>query len=89
VDDPPRLLARSDAEYPEMERRAGVEGTVWLEATVNADGTVAGISVSRGASPGLDRAAVEALQRADFAPARRDGVPVEVRVQFAVEFRPL
>ncbi len=87
VDDPPHLLARSDADYPEMERRAGIEGTVWLEATVNADGTVADVLVSRGVSPGLDPAAVEALHRAEFAPARLDGMPVAVRVEFAVEFR--
>jgi protein TonB len=74
-------------EYPEMERRAQIEGRVFLQFVVNEDGTVSEVRVTRGVSPGLDAAAVAAVRRARFLPGRQNGRPVRVRFSLPINFR--
>lgn len=71
--------------YPDAARRAGAEGTVLTEAAVDGQGRVTGVRVLAGSFPELDRAAVEALERWRFEPARRGGQPVLYR--YRQEFR--
>ncbi len=54
------------------------EGRVRVRLLVRSDGTVASaeVVVSSG-DPELDRAALDALGRWRFEPARRDGVPID------------
>lgn len=73
--------------YPDIERMAGVEGRVFLQFVVNEDGSVSDIEVMRGVSPGLDRAAVEALRRARFQPGMQRGRPVKVRFAIPIVFQ--
>jgi protein TonB len=74
--------------YPEMERRAGVEGRVFLQFVVNGDGTVSDITVTRGVSPGLDAAAVQAVRtQARFRPGMQRGRPVRVQFSLPINFR--
>jgi len=73
--------------YPEMERRAGVQGRVFLQFIVNEDGSVSDIVVTRSVSPGLDAAAVAALRSARFTPGIQRGRPVKVRFSLPVNFR--
>jgi protein TonB len=80
-------LASIQPTYPEMERRAGIEGRVFLQFVVNEDGSVTEVTVTRGVSPGLDRAAVEAVQRARFRPGMQRGRAVRVRFSLPVNFR--
>jgi protein TonB len=70
-----------------MEHRAGIEGRVIVQFVVNEDGAVSDIVVTRGVSPGLDRAAVEAAQRARFRPGMQAGRPVRVRFALPINFR--
>lgn len=76
-------------EYPEEERRAGVEGKTVIEVEVLADGTVGSAQVKQGVPghPELDRAAVEAVMNWKFEPATRDGKPVGMTVNIPLEFR--
>lgn len=74
--------------YPLMSRRLGEEGLVTLEVEVLADGRVGKVRVMR--DPGFARlrdAAVDAVRRARFEPARRDGRPVASRIIVPVRFR--
>jgi protein TonB len=73
--------------YPELDRRVGNEGRVLLRFVVNEDGSVSDVVVTRGVSPGLDRAAVEAVQRARFRPGMQRGRAVKVRFSLPVNFR--
>ena len=83
----PELLREVRPEYTEDARRMGVEGDVVLEIIVRSDGSVGGIQVLQGLRGGLDRRAIEAVRQWRFAPARRHGVPVDVVVEVAVEFK--
>ncbi len=83
---PPALLHEVKAQYTEEARRRGMEGEVVLEIVILADGTVGNIEVLRGLGFGLDRQASEAVRRWRFRPAHRQGSPVDVIVEVAVEF---
>lgn len=84
----PVLLSKVDPRYPEVARRAGVEGTVILDATISETGRVTDVEVLRGLPLGLSEAAVEAVQRWHYRPARRRFGPIvahkTIRIVFAL-----
>lgn len=84
--EPPRLLREIKADYTDEARRRGVTGDVVLEIVVRRDGSVGDITVLKGLGSGLDQRAVAAVRQWRFAPARRQGAPVDVIVEVAVEF---
>lgn len=74
--------------YPESARRQGIEGTSLLRLLILIDGRVGEVLVERSAGhPDLDRAAVEAIKRWHFEPARRDHRAVAAWAVLPVEFR--
>jgi TonB family protein len=82
----PRLLHEVKAVYTEDARKRGLTGEVVLEIVVRRDGTVGEVTVRRGIGAGLDERAVAAVRQWRFAPARRQGEPVDVVVEVAVDF---
>jgi protein TonB len=72
--------------YTEVARRAGLQGTVIVEAVIDEKGRATEIRVLRGLPMGLDRAAVEAIQRCPFKPAMMAGRPVKVYFNLTVNF---
>ncbi len=98
---PPKVVSAAGTDYPGegfrfVVRRqdlgsglqvVGAEGTVSLRALVLAGGTVGDVTVeSSSGSAVLDRAAVEAVLRWRFAPATRDGVPIDAFVTFKIRY---
>jgi protein TonB len=83
---PPRLLHEVKADYTEDARRRGVSGEVILEIVVRRDGGVSDIKVLHGLGGGLNERAIDAVRQWRFAPAQRQGVPVDVIVEVSVEF---
>jgi periplasmic protein TonB len=84
---PPSLLKEVKPDYTEDARRRGISGDVELEIVVRSDGTVGDVRLQRGLGAGLDQRAIDAVRQWRFAPARRLGVPVDVLVEVAVEFK--
>jgi TonB family protein len=74
-------------EYPEMARRAGVEGRVHVEFVVDPDGNVRDARVVRGAGAGLDEEALRVVRAARFIPGRQRGQAVHVRMTLPITFR--
>ncbi len=74
--------------FPREARFAGSVGIVVLFVRVSAKGAVteARIEESTGSGP-LDRAALDAVARWRFLPARLDGAPVDSEVFVPVRFR--
>lgn len=85
--DPPRLLREVKPDYTEEARRRSLTGEVLLEIVVRRDGSVGDVRLLRGLGSGLDQRATEAVRQWKFAPARRQGTPVDVIVEVAVEFK--
>ena len=72
----PEPRAKTDIEYTEEARAAGVEGRLLLEVTVDADGNVTAVKVLAGVDPGLDAAAIATVKTWRFQPAMACGKPV-------------
>lgn len=86
--EPAVLLSKVDPVYPEAARRAGVEGTVVLDAFVGRSGRVEEVQVLRGLPLGLSESAREAVRRWQYRPARGQAGPVAshktVRIVFTL-----
>jgi protein TonB len=90
--EPPRYEAGGKSNpwprYPAAARRRGIEGEVLVEVRVGADGAPAGVEILRSSGSALlDAAAVEALERWRFEPARSGGRPVAGTVEIPVTFK--
>jgi periplasmic protein TonB len=74
--------------YPATALRNSQEGWVDVQYTVNVDGSVSNISVVS-AEPRhvFDSAAIDALRRAKFSPALRDGTAIASQQQKRIEFK--
>ncbi|BCX19273.1 MAG: hypothetical protein KatS3mg117_2955 [Geminicoccaceae bacterium] len=74
--------------YPTVARRRGIEGTVTLEVKVSASGLAEQVALARSSGSALlDEAALEAVRRWRFRPARRGGEPVPGVVTVPITFR--
>ena len=74
--------------YPPAPRRLGIQGTTMLRVHVLADGRIGDVLVERSAGhPDLDHAAMDAVRRWRFDPARRGLEAVAMWVLLPVEFR--
>jgi TonB family protein len=85
--EPPRLLREVKADYTEDARQRGIAGDVVLEIVVRRDGSVGDVKVLQGLAAGLNDRAVQAVRQWRFSPAQRQGTPVDVIVEVAVEFK--
>ncbi len=84
---PPVPLQREAPAYPDAVRAIGIEGTVEIALTVLRDGSVGWVNVARAEPRGyFEQAATEGVRRWRFAPALKDGEPVECRLRTRVRF---
>lgn len=73
--------------YPDMEYEAGIQGKVYVEFTVEKDGSVQDVRVRRGVSPGLDKEAVRMVQNMPkWSAGKMNGKSVRVRFTLPVSF---
>ena len=72
--------------YPDVARKAGVEGDVILRIYVSSDGRVTGLKVLDG-PPILVRAAVEAVQQWKYHALKMNGEPIAAVTTMIVSFR--
>ncbi|MEA2603388.1 MAG: hypothetical protein QOF89_4380 [Acidobacteriota bacterium] len=82
----PEILHQVQPRYSELARRAGVQGTVIVEAVIDEQGEVTRVRLLHGLPMNLDRAAVEAIQQWRFKPAMMGGHPVKVYYTLTVNF---
>lgn len=83
---PVKIFAPSPQYTPEA-RAARVQGVVIVQAIINCDGEVTNTNVLKGLPLGLTEAAVEAISRWRFEPARQNGTPVMVFYNLTINFR--
>jgi TonB family protein len=82
----PVVVREVKPNYPESVKAEGIRGTVEMEGTVEPDGTITGIRVTRALDPRLDEEAVKALRQWRFRPGQKDGVAVRVQVNVEMSF---
>jgi periplasmic protein TonB len=78
----PQLLDEVKAPYPPQARKDGVEGDVILLLTIDDHGNVAKVRKVVGIGHGLDEAAIDAVKRFKFKPARYNGVAVATEIRW-------
>jgi periplasmic protein TonB len=83
----PKLVHQVRADYPEIARRSGLEGTVLVHALVDVNGRVDKVKLIQGVHPILDKAALEAARKCQFTPARQREIKVKVWVAIPYRFR--
>lgn len=82
---PPAKVRDVRPVYPADARLAGIQGVVILEATIASDGHVAQACVLRSV-PGLNEAAIEAVNQWAFTPTLLNGMPVPLVMTVTVNF---
>ncbi len=83
----PRFLRRQMPVYPQIARRLGKEGNVLLRLTIDEKGNLLNVEVIEKAGYGFTEAAVEAVKKSAFLPAKKDGKPIPCRAILPVKFQ--
>lgn len=85
----PVAISLPTPKYPEMARKAQIEGKVYVEVLIDTRGKVrdARIVVGSGANAGFEEAALEAAWKGEWRPAMQNKQPVAVRVSYPVVFK--
>jgi protein TonB len=92
VEEMPELMGglasiQSKINYPEIAKKAGVEGRVIVQFVVNEQGKVTDPVVVRGIGAGCDEEAIRAVQQAEFKPGKQRGKPVRVKMSLPITFK--
>lgn len=78
---------QSEIKYPELARKAGIEGRVFVQFVVDENGNVQNPKVVRGIGGGCDEEALRAVKKMSFTPGMQRGKPVKVQFSLPVVFR--
>jgi TonB family protein len=73
--------------YPDIARRAGIEGRVVVQFVVDEEGNVVDPFILRAIGAGADEAAIEAIRSVRFNPGVQRGRAVKVVMQMPIVFR--
>lgn len=78
----------SNVQYPEIAKRAGVEGKVYVSFVVEKNGSIAEVRVAKGIGAGCDEEALRVVKMmSNWKPGKQNGKPVRVRVLIPFTFK--
>ena len=87
-DDHPQPMTSIRPTYPEIAQEAGIEGVVVVQAFIDKKGRVKETLILKGVpNTGLDEAAMEAIRRTRFKPAKQRERAVGVWISIPVNFK--
>ena len=78
---------QSKIKYPEIAKKAGVEGRVFVQFIVDEQGNVVNPEVARGIGAGCDEEALRAIRTAKFKPGKQRGQAVRVKMSLPITFK--
>jgi len=92
VENPPKLIGglksiQQKIKYPEMARKAGIEGRVYVQFIVGTDGKVENPQVIKGIGGGCDKEALRVVKQAKFEAGKQRGKPVPVQYSLPIVFK--
>lgn len=86
-EEPPELVRMVMPEYPRKAKGDGIEGYVLLNIIIDEKGDVVSARIAIAEPRGIfEDAAIQAVMKWKFRPARQKGVPIKVMIPQAVEF---
>ncbi len=83
----PQIVKKVQPVYPEIARKAGLEGTVWVKIWVDKQGKAKKVVIQKSASEIFDQSAVDAAMQMVFTPAMMQNGPVDVWVSIPFHFK--
>lgn len=87
VEPAPIVNIQTLVEYPEVAKRAGLEGKVIVSALIDKDGKVIKVEIDKSDYPVFEEAARKAMMKARFTPARQNGEPVKLWYTLPIVFK--
>ena len=87
VEKQPTAIKAPPPLYPEIARRAGVEGTVWVKIWVDKEGKAKKAQIIRSDAELFNQAALDAAMQWSFTPAVMNNGPVAVWVSIPFKFK--
>jgi periplasmic protein TonB len=73
--------------YPDMAKRAKLEGKVYILVLISEKGVVDDAKVIKGLGLGCDEAALAAVKKAKFNPGKNGGAAVKAKLTMAINFK--
>ena len=83
----PRCIKCPGVRYPEVARRAKLEGSVLVSFIVTETGTVEAIEIEQSGGEVFDRAVIDTAKAWQYEPATKNGVRVKLRMRRRFTFR--
>ncbi|PKD45033.1 TonB family protein [Rhodohalobacter barkolensis] len=92
VEEMPELIGgleslQQQIQYPDMARRAGIEGRVYVQFIVDENGNVDDPRIIRGIGGGADEEALRVVSQAKFKPGMQRGRPVRIQYSLPIMFK--
>jgi len=82
-----RSYVSANMKYPEVAAENGIQGRVFVQFVVEADGRITNVKVLRGVDPALDKEAVRVIESSPkWNPGKQRGKPVRVSYTFPITF---
>jgi len=72
--------------YPEIAMIAGIDGKVYVLASIDENGYVTNAKIIKGIGAGCNEAALDAVKQTKFTPAMKDQKPIKVEVLIPIVF---
>ena len=73
--------------YPDMAKRAKLEGKVYVLILINEKGAVDDAKVIKGVGLGCDEAAQSAIKKTKFNPGKNGGVAIKAKLTMGINFK--
>ena len=83
---PPKIIL-AEKKYPERAKKAGKEGEVILQLTIDEKGIPKDIVPLTNLGFGLEDAAIELLKKSTFRPATKGGKPISLLIEIPIDFK--
>ena len=87
VDKEPTVISKKEPEYPEIAKRAGMEGRVWVKIWIDKSGLPHEVVLLKSDQEIFNAPAIAAARQFRFTPAMMQGKPVDVWVSVPFKFR--
>lgn len=78
---------KKNVKYPENAMRLGIQGKVNVAVLVGKDGSILNVKVTDSDNVNLNQAAIDAIRKSTFIPAKQNGQPVTSWVRIPIDFK--
>lgn len=86
-DQAPEVKTQVNPKYPDIATRAGLEGTVWANVTIDETGKVTKVTITKSDAEIFNQPSIDAAMQWAFKPALKDGKPIATEVAIPFKFK--